>query len=217
MFSVIIRVPQKIRHIYHHHVKRVPVYVLLPNKKSKVLDDLEDVTKGLPCKEFTGRQEDRALKYRYARYYEAERDSYPSNWKENGENEGTHTSEDEYKTLDYDVPVPPPIRGDTFLSRRAHDKIRSNQNFHSALNNRYSDRNFYGDHYNEDRSTMSSTEHFRDHMGLMKYTTLRDKRSEYNKDDLNENIIHITYPPSISFDEYEKKNGPTSTSYFISV
>lgn len=76
--------PQRTKHIYHHQVKKVPVYVLLPEKKSKVLDDLEEVTKVLPCRERDREREPpwqdeiaagpppspSPSKYRYARHYD---------------------------------------------------------------------------------------------------------------------------------------------------
>lgn len=130
-FRIIIRVPQRTKHIYHQQVKKVPVYILLPDKKPKVLDDLEEFTKSsvVPCKEShkISWREDRPYNYRYVRSErdrgELEREheetyrssrlgsrekTYQSSWTEDRENRGAYVPTDQYRTIEDDFPPPPP-------------------------------------------------------------------------------------------------------------
>ncbi|XP_065204924.1 uncharacterized protein LOC135834875 [Planococcus citri] len=111
---VIIKVPQRIKHIYHHQVKRVPVYVVVPEKKSKVLDDLEEVTKVLPCKEHREReppwQDDIAVaaapRYRYAKSYRDQ--TSDSVYLSEGDSYRTSISDDWQQDVKRSLQPPPP-------------------------------------------------------------------------------------------------------------
>lgn len=133
---VIIKVPQRTRHIHHHNVKKVPVYIILPDKKPKVLENLENLTKqteSIPCKDevYTSTRNDRPSEYRYTRFSNLEKNYEPT---ENRNNKEIYLPTDEYKTIDQDFLSPPLLNDEQSSFRRTNIPQDNNYNYEYAQN-----------------------------------------------------------------------------------
>ena len=131
---VVIRVPQKTKYIHHHTIKKVPIYVLVPEKKPKILEALEEAKPSVrpPCKdlyELPTVREDTSTQTRN-RYEKTEREKpLLSEWTEDSQNRGAYyvnAVDTSYRTIDEDFLLPPPMSLDDLPFRRVNADIDPN-------------------------------------------------------------------------------------------
>lgn len=101
-------------------MKKVPVYVILPEHKPKVISDLETLVKtkptvqsiqSTPCKDPIPEFEEYSPHFRQARYSYSEKDSYHPDWTEDRDNKGALVRDEGSKELDKEF-QPPPVGSD---------------------------------------------------------------------------------------------------------